>query len=357
MVLWCAVACGQEPESPRQETPADLAYWPPEAGRELLALNPPMREFFSSRVDRDAPDSERLAQIVNAILRPDGLGFAYETEGTYDAREAFRRRRGNCQGFSFLVVAVAREYGMQAQFQDFEAFGRWNRYDRFIAAVRHTNVRVSGGVEDYLVDLRPELGHPSFSSARYVVKDERAFAHFYSTAGFFRLVRGDRAGAQRLMELGCEMDPRSGIVWSNLGNLHLQGGELGLARQCFEKSLLLDAHSEESLAGLVRVLQRQGGPDALRLAAKYEKRFRSYRDRNPYYAYNLAGQAQLRGDRGEAERALRRAIRLKGDEPLFYEDLIALLRSTGQESEARRAEVKLAKIRARQAKVETLLIP
>lgn len=359
MALFSGYVCGQQPEAPGLVTPADTAYWPPEEGRELLALDEPMHRFFSARVDPKCPDGERLAQIVAAVLRPEpeGLGFAYEPEGTCDAREAFRRRRGNCQGFSFLVLAVARQYGLQARFQDIGTFQRWNRYDRFIAAVRHTNVRVAVGLEDYIVDLRPDLGRPSFASERYVVSDKRAFAHFYSTAGFFRLVRGDCAGALRLMRLSSETDPGSAIVWSNLGNLYVQMGELSEARQCFEKSLHLDARTEESLVGLVHVLRSQGGPEELKLAAKYERRAQAYRERNPYHAYHLADQARLRGDWAEAEQRLRRAIRLKDDEPLFHEELVALLRQTGREKEALRAEARLTKVRNRLAKVETCVMP
>jgi len=342
---------------PRMETAADLGYWPPRSARDLLVFDESMRRFFASRVNPDSPEGERLEQIVAAILRPEGLGFAYEAEGTYDAREAFRRRRGNCQGFSFLVVAAARAYGLRARFQDFGSYQRWNRFDRYVASVRHTNVRVNAGLEDYVVDLRPEVGRPSFASSRYVVSDQRAFAHFYSTAGFFRLVQQDGAGARQLMQWAAELDPGSAIVWSNLGNLQSQNGDLAEARECFEKSLRLDARSEESLVGLVRVLQRLGGEEELKLAAGYERRVRAYQERNPYYAFALAGQAQLRGDGEEAERRLRRAIHLKGDEPLFHEELIGLLHQAGREKDAQRAEAKLARLRERIAKVGTLIIP
>lgn len=341
----------------RAEASAEPVYFPPLVARELLAVDESMRLFFSTQVDRDSPDGERLGEIVSAILRPDGLGFAYESGGTYDARETFRRRRGNCQGFSFLVLAVAREFGLKVRFQDIAAPQRWNRYDRFIASVRHTNVRMTSALEDCVVDLRPDLGRASFADDRHVVSDGRAFAHFYSTAGFFQLVKGDFKRALRLMNLATEMDPRSAIVWANLGNLHIHLGDLAAARQCFEKSLRLESRSEDALIGLVNVLRRQGGPAELKLAQKYERRAQVYRERSPYYAYHLAGMALLRGDTVEVEQRLRRAIRLKGDEPLFHEQLAALLRQLGRETEARQAEARLNKVRERLARVETSIMP
>lgn len=348
---------GQDPVVPPPAIPADPAYLPPANSRELLAVDAAMREFFAARVDAGRAVDERLGQIVKAILRPDGLAFAYESAGTYDARETFRRRRGNCQAFSFLVVAVAREQGLPVRFQDITTYHRWNRYDRFIATVRHTNVRMSTADAEYIVDLRPDLGHAGFASDRYVVDDARTFAHFYSTAGFFRLVAGDCSGALQLMKRGAEEDPTSPLVWTNLGNLHVQLDEPAAARECFERALRLDARMEEALAGLVKVLRRMGGPAELRLASKYERRVQAYRERNPYYIHHLAREARLRGELEATERHLRRAIRLKDDEPFFHEDLIALLRQAGREKEAVRAEARLAKLRVRLARVETFIMP
>ena len=329
---------------------AEPAYWPPETGRELLAVDEPMRSFFSARVNRWKTDSERLRQIVEAIVRPEGLHFAYEADGIYDAREAFRRRRGSCVSFAFLVVAVARTYGINAQFQEFDTFQDWNRFDRFIAGVRHTNVRIATFEEVFVADLRPDFAPQSMpDTPRYVVRDATAFAHFYSTAGFFHLVNGDRDGALRLMNLGAATDARSRIVWANLGNLHLVNGDLGLARTCFEKSLRLDLRGDLTLVCLVEVLRRQGGAEDLKLADKYEHRAEALRERNPYYHDYLAGQAQSRGEWAAAEKQLRQALRLKDDEPIFREQLVAVLRQLGRADDARREEARLAKLRVRLA--------
>jgi Flp pilus assembly protein TadD len=332
-------------------------FWPSDDVRDLLAVDDEMRAFFASRVDRNGHEHEILRDIVVAILRPGELGFVYDPEGTYDARETFRRRRGNCQGFAFLAVAMAREYRLHVAFQDIGTLQLWNRFDRFIASVRHTNVRMIGYGEDYIIDLRPDLGRPTFANDRFVVKDERAFAHFYTTAGFFRLVHGDAEGARRLMQRATEVDGSSAIVWSNLGNLHLQLGELAPARDCFERALRIDAKMDDALTGLVRVLRLQGGPEDLKLAAKHEHRAQAYRERNPYYVHHLGVAARERGDRAAAEGFLRRAIRLKKDEPLFHEELAALLRAAGREDEARRAEARLAKVRKELDRIQTYVLP
>lgn len=357
MLLMAAAALSGQDQVAGAVPAAPGEYQPPESERELLAVDDGMRRFFAARVDRHDPEREVLRDIIIAVLRPEGLGFTYDAEGTYDARETFRRRRGNCQGFAFLVVAVAREYGLRVVFQDIATARQWNRFDRFVATVRHTNVRMIGDREDYIVDLRPDLGRATFNNDRYVVRDRRAFAHFYTTAGFFRLVHGDGEGALRWMRRATEIDGGSAIVWSNLGNLHLQLGDVPAARAAFERALRLEPRMDDALSGLVRVLRLQARPEDLQLADRHERRAQAYRERNPYYLLHLATLAKAGGDLTAAERWLRRAIHLKRDEPLFHEELIAGLRAGGRPAEAERAEARLARLRAELAKGETYVLP
>lgn len=332
------VATGGEAEAP--------AYLPPADWRELLKVDEPMRRFFAERVDRRAPDREILQQIVNAVVTPTGLGFGYAADALYDAREAFRRRRGGCVTFALLVAAVARDYGLAVQFQEMDTVAGWGQFDGIAAAVRHTNLRFEDEPQVFVVDLRPELRRGDrVSDDRYIVPDRRAFAHFYSTAGFFQLVRGDNAAALRFLTLGSECDPSSAIVWANLGQFHARVGNLTQARECLEKSLHRDRRGDRVWDCLVNVLRRQGGKENLQLAEKYERRAQAIRARNPYFHYELAIAAREAGDWKAVEAHLQAALRLKVDELLFHELRVEALRRLGRLQEARRAEARLVVLR------------
>lgn len=326
----------------------ESSYFPPEDFRELLKLDEPMRRFFAERVDRRAAHAVILQQIVAAIVQPSELGFTYATDGLYDARESFRRRRGGCVSFAILVAAVAREYGVAVQFQEMDTTARWNRFEGLVASVRHTNLRLVDATHVYTVDLRPDLGRADGGiDQAFVVSDRRAFAHFYSTAGFFQLVAGDTAGALRLMQLGTECDAKSCFAWANLGQLYARIGELPRARDCLEQALRLDRHGEMVLVCLVDVLRRQGGAENLKVAMKYERRAQAVRARNPYHHFNLAIAGQDAGDWQAVERHVRQAIRLKDDEIMFHELLVEALHRLERTADAQRAEARLTILRAR----------
>lgn len=322
-------------------------YRVPDDARELLRVDDAMREFFAQRVPKRASDHERLEALVKAILEPDGLGFVYDAEGTFDPRETFRRRRGNCASFSFLVVAVARDLGFDASFQSIARPTRWNRVDAIVLAILHLDVRLTTRDGVYIVDLQPDVAPPRDSDEMHVISDERAYAQFYCNIGFQQLVRDRPQEALRYMTLATRIDPNCAGAWANRGTLQARLGDLAAAKASFEHSLRADPRGEAALDGFIGVLRQIGSPDALRKADKLERRARAVRERNPYYQQHLALRAQEQGDLAAAEKRLRRAIALKDDEPEFYAQWKEVLEQQGRRKDAQRAERKLAHLRER----------
>lgn len=337
--------------------PPQPPYDPPENWRELLKIDAGMREFFAARIPKHGPDYDRLLAIVSAILQPDGLHFAYDIEATLDPREAFRRRRGNCVTFSMLFVAVARSFGFHVSFQNLDTTEHWDRFGRIVASVQHVNVRIDAWDGGYVVDLRPEMVPPGSADALREVTDERAFAQFYNTIGFFRLVHGDEPSALRYMQLATEVDPTCPGAWANTASMHARLGNLAAARTAFERALKLDPQGIIALDGFIAILRRTATSDDLKLADKLDRRARWIRDRNPYFQQHLAEMAQERGDLAEAEKKLRRAIALKNDEPEFYVQWIAVLEKLGRPEDVRRATAKLERLRQQLANASEHIMP
>lgn len=330
-----------------QEKPPEpaAAYRIPTDPGELLKTDEPMRRFFGERIQPRHQRADQLRELLDAIFRPDGLNFTYDFHCTLDAREAFRQRRGNCVSFAFLVVAIAREFGFEASFQNVALPDRWDRIGTLIISVQHMNVRVKAGGETYLVDPRMDVVAGIDRAAMKVVDDRRAFAQFYNTRGVFELLHGRPAEALRCMMLATSVDPDCAGAWANRASIHSHLGDLTAARSCFERSLQADPKDLFALEGYVSLLQRLGSKEDLRISARFERRAQAVRDRNPYHQQHLAGRAQERGDWTAAEKLLRRAIALKDNEPEFHEQLVKVLLQLGREDAARRAAAKLDKLR------------
>lgn len=320
------------------------AYTPPADPAGVMALNAEILRAFDARVTARRDERQMLQQILDTVLEPDALGFTYDAHTTYDVREAFRRRRGNCVSFALLVAALCRHYGLPAYLQVVPLPSKWDRIGEHVVNLHHMNVRVIGRESAYLVDLRPDLVPTAEVRVRRVVPDSRALAIFYSNVGFFQLIADRADDAATAMRRATEIDPRFPEAWTNLGMLLARRNDLPAARAAFQRSLDLDRRQEMALLGLVGVLHRLGAPEDLRLAAKLERRARAIRDANPYYREKLAREARDQSDWVTAEREFKRAVRLKPDEPTFHVQWIAALRQLGRVADAERQQRRLERL-------------
>lgn len=324
---------------------AEPLYEPPEESAEVLRCDDEMRRYFSAVVPSIHRDRATLERLVEAVLSPapGGLGFVYDSEAVFDARETFRRRRGNCLGFSVLIASILREYGFDAEFQQLER-RTWHRYGTHIVAEQHVNLVVEARDGTYVVDLRPGVAWLSGAAPFHQVADHRVLAEFYSDFGFFELVHGRPDAALRWMTYGTTIDPRCAYAWSNRATMHAQMGDLAAARACYERALAIAPRGDHALVGYVEVLRRLGTPEDLRRAQKLERRAQALRERNPYYHWQLAEAAVRAGNWAAADKAMRRALDLKDDDPEFYHTWIPVLRQLGRNRDADRAARQLANL-------------
>lgn len=305
----------------------------PDDPAELLRIDDGMRTFFASRVRRGAALDTKVDDIVEAILGEGGMHFAYEPYGVYEARETFRRRRGNCLAYSMLVVAVAREFGVPASFNEVIVHPAWNRSGGLVLMSRHINVRVASAGGDFELDLNLNDDLRIKRRSARVVDDKRAFAAAYGNAGVYRLAAGDRAEGLKLMEKATRLDPTYASAWSNLGGALALSDQLDRARICYERALAEERNAPAAISGLAQLHRKTG---RIAEAEKLERIALRHRERNPYYLLHVARVEASSGNLDAARRHLKRAIRIKDDEPEFYELMAEVARGQGQESAAKR---------------------
>jgi tetratricopeptide (TPR) repeat protein len=308
-------------------------YRLPDDTKELLRIDNEMKVFFAARINRKSPIEAKLDEIVDAILGENGLHFGYEGDGVYDVREAFRRRRGNCLTYAMLVVAVAREFGLPAKFNEVLIRPRWDRSGGLILVSRHINVRIETGGNSYELDIKFNDDLRVSSSSAWVVDDARAFSGAYNNVGVYRMTVGDRAEALRLMEKATVIDPTYVPSWINLGCALAISGQLDRAQLCFERALAQEPNAPGAISGLASVHRKMGH---IAEAEKLERAAIRYRERNPYYLLKVARSELANGNLASARRHLKRAINIKSDEPELYELMSEVARGQGLESEAKR---------------------
>jgi Flp pilus assembly protein TadD len=338
--LFCLVlgACASTP--PRQAVPAPLVQHHSTAiasDVDVLAVTPSMRRFLERYVLPYENPRTRLSLLMLAVTDKGVLGFYYNQSHTLTAAEAFERRSGNCVAFANLFVALAREAGLDARYQEVFLDPEWSSRDDTLLKAKHINVLVKVGRRSYMVDVSGE--DISFGSNRRSLSDEQAAAMYFNNLGADALIQGANGEAYALFLRAIETEPGMADTWSNLGVLYGRNGQDLDAERAYLEAMRLNEGELAAMGNLHDLYHEQG---RLAEAERLNREVERYRRENPYYLLALSEEAMEAGELVEANILLRRAIDLKPGEHLMYFTLARLEFLSG---DIRSAEISLQRAR------------
>ncbi|MBT8096625.1 MAG: hypothetical protein KJO19_06270 [Woeseia sp.] len=300
--------------------------------RSPLTVTPELAAFVRSTVERNAPARTRLLMLVEALFEPDGVGLSYDAAATHTAAEAFHRGTANCLGFSNLLVAIAREAGVRAEFELVAQEPRWQKVGDMLVASLHMRVTSRTGGHTLTFDFYPRPLDTDFTTRR--VSDEEALAHHLNNLAVRAMQEGDGAKAYALLMESMEVDSQVAFIWSNLGLLLSRHGMEQFAEAAFIEALTISPRGLSALSNLQQLYTRQQRHEEAR---QLEVRLREHRERNPYY-HALQGEKALdQGFFSDAVRHYKMAIRLKDDVADFYIGLSESYAGLGDSEAASRA--------------------
>lgn len=317
-----------------------------------MSVTPSIRSV-AERIAGPGDDREKLRRLQSALLDRSSYAFEYDTVATFTAEEAFEARRGNCVSFTNLFIAFGRAVGIPLQaallfrrassekegdlvmvYNHMVAVHPKGRYvtvydfymtrdnanlevrlidDLAVAAIAASN----RGVEALRSGSLEEAGH----ALEKAIRLQPAFPDLYSNLGIVRWRQGNVEEAYTVFRRGLELDPRRATLLHNLAALHLDQGRRAEARAA------LAAAATRQATPFLFVVQGDLEMAAGNLKAALTA-YRRARREGPDLLEPLLGIARAEmglGDREAARRALRRAEKLRPQDP----QVRALLDSLG----------------------------
>jgi tetratricopeptide (TPR) repeat protein len=262
----------------------------------------------------------------------DDLFLLIYDESTRTAAETFRKRRGNCLSFTNLFVAMARNLGIDASYQEMEIPPDWSLAGESFLLSKHVNVYLQlRHDESRIVDFN--IYDFSTTYEHHVIPDRRARAHYYNNIGAESMLHGETPGALANFKASLREDPTFSPAWINLGILYRREAYPAYAEAAFMQALTVEPFSLVAMSNLASLYEDQGRTD---LAQTYRDRVEVHRMRNPYYRLFLAREAFASGDYDTSIEHLKHAIREREGEPRFYSLLSLSYLMEGNRHEAQR---------------------
>ena len=319
-------------ELPQQESTTAVVP----TAQEILSVNDEMRSFLRRYVNPKSSDYSRLRELLTGMMQEGYLSLNYQIERTQSAAETFARKDGNCLSFTNLFVALARQIGLDVHFQLVDIPPRWHSQDTWVVFDKHINtivprLRVNGlYTRDYVVDfnIADYLGNYD----QRVIRDEQAIALMYSNLGVAQMRQGSHANALALFRAAYDLHPDIPGLWINIAVMHARLGHLNQAEVALHHALKLEKANPAALSNLAALYAARGEPDNTQTVEAW---MRFYRDKNPYYYFNLAHRAYREKRFEEAFSLVKQALSIKKDEHQFHYLLALLHQHKGELSEAK----------------------
>jgi len=280
--------------------------------QEVLAVSVEMKEFLDTHVDRKTGPNLRLRQIVQAIINSGTFRVEY-AGATRTAAETFHGKRGNCLSFSIMFVAMAREVGLDAGFQEVDIPPDWTLDEDTFVLNRHVNTYVDLGLSGTrTVDFNIDDFKTSYEMR--TISDERAMAHFYNNIGVERMQAGSTTSALAYFRRAIANAEMYSPAWIHLGILYRRHGDRDHAEAAYMKALQVNPRDLVAMSNLASLYEMSGDRER---AASYQKRVIDHRRTNPYYRYELALRAFSGQHYDEAIGHLKFGIRKRPQEDRF----------------------------------------
>ncbi|MEW5248157.1 tetratricopeptide repeat protein [Microbulbifer sp. 2201CG32-9] len=268
----------------------------------VMTITAEMRDFLTT-IAPDVSPQRRLAALIEAF-ETQKFHVEYDQDSTLTAGGTFSERRGNCLAFTLMMVAMARELGVEASFNEVDVPPVWGHEDpQTFVVYRHINMVSEHPRGRRVVDFNLAAYDPVYEQRK--LPDVVVLAQYYSNRGVELMNAGDGKRAFLYLRKALALQPGNSNLWSNLGALYSRFGHKEEAEQSYQRALLFKPENLVALSNLERLYRRQG---AFEVADYYAGRVRYHRERNPYYLYYLARSAYEEGEYRRAQKQLRRAL-------------------------------------------------
>ena len=263
---------------------------------DILGVDDDMREFVETYTGDLYSDRQRMNHLHQSVTSKAILDVRYEAHAEGEAQEVFHRGTANCLSYANLFIALAREAGLDANYQWVKVRPQWSRVGERVALRLHVNVIIKLRRDlEYTVDIDPLP--PSETTGTSALSDVDALALYHNNIAMGALARNEIEEAWVQAVRALQLSPQMSLLWVNLGAIYRIAGQHEDAQSSYFKALALDSRNRSAMNNLVVLYQLEGNVEQ----AKYwSDQVASYRINNPWYHAWLGDKAGEAGDWSQA---------------------------------------------------------
>jgi len=313
-----------------------------ESEQEIFMLDEEMIALVDTKLKSSYSPKKKAKILLDHIFSQDNIALSYTSNANVTAREAFHSQTANCMSLTIMAYALAKEAGLNVDFQQINIPEYWVRNGQFNLLTGHINLLIKTkdsfdkttiyGSDKIQIDFDPYVLKESFS--KKVINKNTVLAMFYNNKGGQALVNGNYIIAYQYLKAATQADKFFSSAWGNLAVLYKQTNHVQIAEATYRHAILLDQNNYTALTNLAILLRNN---HAIAEADTIEKKIQAKRNKNPYYQAVLADEAYYKHNYPLALLHYKKAIKLNNKIHELYFGLAKVYYQLNKISAAKKA--------------------
>lgn len=281
---------------------------------DVMALSDEMRVYLKNEIGSQLRGKSPQKALFDALSSKGQIRLEYDAEITRNAAQAFSARSGNCLSLVLMTAALAKELGMEVQYQNVLVDESWSRNNDIYFAAGHVNIVLGyksgfrSFTQEYsqsmVIDFLPPKDLRGQRSE--LIKEATVIAMYFNNRAAESLAQQQVNDAYWFARSALMSDPDFTAAYNTLGVVYRQHGDLALAESVFRQILGKDAENIMALSNLIEVLRKT---ERRTEAQVYLSRLENLQPYPPFHFFNKGMAAMERGDYVEAKTLFKREIR------------------------------------------------
>lgn len=281
---------------------------------QVMAVSKEMHAYLKNEVVPQFLNKGPHRALFDAISSKSQIRLEYDAELTRNAAQAFQARSGNCLSLVLMTAALAKQLGLEVQYQNIILNESWSRADDIYFSTGHVNIvlgrrqGLTHSTVDYAQTMVIDFLPPAELRGQRSVplKEITVIAMYFNNRAAESLAKHQVDDAYWYARAALHSDPTFLAAYNTLGVVYRQHGDLALAESVFKQILDTDANNTMALSNLIEVLHKAERPTE---ALVYLGRLEQLQPYPPFYFLNRGIAAMERGEFREASTLFKREIR------------------------------------------------
>jgi len=317
-----------------------------ESEQEIFMLDEEMIALVDTKLKSSYSPKKKAKILLDHIFSQDNIALSYTSNANITAREAFHSQTANCMSLTIMAYALAKEAGLNVDFQQVNIPEYWVRNGQYNLLTGHINLLIKTknnidrttiyGSNTLQIDFDPYVLKESFS--KKVINKNTVLAMFYNNKGGQALVNENYIIAYQYFKAATKADRLFSSAWGNLAVLYKLTHHDQIAESTYRHAILLKQDNYTALANLAILLRKK---EAIEEAEKIEHKLQTKRNKNPYYHAVLADEAYYKHNYPQALLHYKKAIKLNNKIHELYFGLAKVYYQLNKISAAKKA-IKMA---------------